>query len=421
LSSRRTAEILSGVTNAASSTGKRTPLRELPIDIWALGFGSLFMDASSELIHSLLPIFMVTTLGVSMVTVGFLEGVAEASASVMKIFSGMLSDYIGKRKLLAVSGYALSAMTKPLFPMAGSIGSVFAARFLDRLGKGIRGAPRDALVAEITPAGMRGAAYGLRQGLDSLGALLGPLLAVGCMIWFANNLRAAMWIGVIPAFIAVALLIIYVREPTRAAPTAAAPASPIVFADLRHLPVRFWLVVVLGAIFTLARFSEAFLVLRGESAGLQIGYVPFVMVVMNLFYAGGAYPAGVAADRFKQRTLMLIGLLFLVIADFVLAFAASPLLVFAGASLWGLHMACTQGLFSKLVAETASPALRGSAFGIFHLVSGVALLCASALAGLLWNVHGPRATFLTGAIFAMLCAFGLIFGIAQRPTRATIS
>jgi MFS family permease len=387
--------------------------------VWALGFGSLFMDASSELIHSVLPIFMVTTFGASMVTVGLIEGAAEACAALTKVFSGALSDYLGKRKLLAVSGYALSACTKPFFPLAPSIGWVFAARFVDRIGKGIRGAPRDALVAEITRPEMRGAAYGLRQALDSVGALLGPLLAVVCMIWFANNIRAVMWIASVPACVAVALLVVYVREPPRIAPAAGHTAAPLAFADLRQLPIRFWLVVILGALFTLARFSEAFLLLRGESAGLKIRYVPFVMVVMNLFYAGAAYPAGAAADRFKQRTLMLIGLCFLVIADLVLAFAASPLFVFAGAALWGLHMACTQGLFAKLVADNASPKLRGTAFGVFHLVSGVALLCASALAGSLWSAHGPRTTFLAGALFATLSAFGLLFGIAQRTARAS--
>jgi MFS family permease len=381
----------------------------LPTAIWALGFCSLFMDASSELIHSLLPVFMVNTLGASMVTVGLVEGVAEATAAITKVFSGALSDYLGKRKFLLVLGYALAALTKPMFPLATSIGWVFTARCVDRIGKGIRDAPRDALVADITPAQLRGAAYGLRQALDSVGALVGPLLALGLMIWLANKIRAVMWIGALPAFIAVALLIIYVREPGKR--TAKGPKSPLTLAAARQLSVRYWLVVLLGGVFTLARFSEAFLVLRAQNVGLKLGYVPIVMIVMNLFYAGAAYPAGAAADRVSHRALLLLGLGLLIAADFVLAFAASPLLVLAGAALWGLHMAFTQGLLSKLVADTAPAELRGTGFGIFNLVSGGALLLASVIAGGLWSSRGPSATFLTSAVFAVVSVIGLLAAV----------
>jgi MFS family permease len=379
--------------------------RALPAGIWALGFGSLFMDTSSELIHSLLPVFMVTFLGASMVTVGIIEGVAEATAAVMKVFSGALSDYLGKRKLLTVSGYALSAFTKPIFPLATSVNWVFTARFVDRIGKGIRDAPRDALVADLTPSQMRGAAYGLRQALDSVGALIGPLLAVALMIWFANNIRVVMWVAVVPAFITVALLLIYVHEPGHVDERAKAPLN---VANTKRLPSRFWIIVLLGAVFTLARFSEAFLVLRAQNVGLGIGYVPIVMIVMNVLYAGAAYPAGVAADHVSQRTLLFIGLTLLIAADLVLAFAASPLIVFVGAALWGLHMAFTQGLLSKLVADTAPAELLGTGFGIFNLVSGGALLLASVIAGSLWSSLGASATFLAGAVFASLALFGLI-------------
>ena len=381
--------------------------RTLPAGIWALGFGSLFMDTSSELIHSLLPVFMVSVLGASMVTVGLIEGVAEATASVMKVFSGALSDYLGRRKFLMVLGYALAAFTKPIFPLAATVGWVFTARFVDRVGKGIRGAPRDALVADITPPQLRGAAFGLRQALDSVGALLGPLLAVVFMMVFANDIRAVMWVAVVPAFVAVALLMIYVREPERERDDPVARA-PLTLADAKRLPLRFWLVVLLGAVFTLARFSEAFLVLRAQDVGLDLGYVPIVMIVMNVFYAGAAYPAGAAADHMSQRTLLLLGLALLIAADLVLAFAASSLLAFVGAALWGLHMAFTQGLLSKLVADTAPAELRGTAFGIFNLVSGGALLLASVIAGALWSFFGAWATFLAGAAFAAVAAIGLL-------------
>ena len=396
-----------------SSNTRRAAWRALPAGIWALGFGSLFMDISSELIHSLLPVFMVTTLGASMITVGIIEGVAEATAAVMKVFSGALSDYLGKRKFLMVLGYALAAFTKPIFPLATSVSWVFTARFVDRVGKGIRGAPRDALVADITPPQMRGAAYGLRQALDSVGALIGPLLAVALMIWFANDIRKVMWVAVVPAFISVALLLIYVREPERA--TADGPAkAPLTLADAKRLPLRYWFVVLVGAVFTLARFSEAFLVLRAQDVGLGLGYVPMVMIVMNVFYAGAAYPSGAAADHVSQRTLLFLGLTLLIAADLVLAFAASPLMVFAGAALWGLHMAFTQGLLSKLIADTAPAELLGTGFGIFNLASGCALLLASVIAGSLWSSLGASATFLAGAVFAAVAAIGLLAAVRHR-------
>jgi MFS family permease len=389
-------------------------LRALPAGIWALGLGSLFMDISSELIHSLLPAFMATVLGASMVTIGLIEGVAEATAAVTKVFSGALSDYLGKRKALLVLGYALAAFTKPIFPLATSIGWVFTARFVDRIGKGIRGAPRDALVADLAPPPLRGAAYGLRQALDSMGAFVGPLLAAAFMVWFADDIRPVMWIAVVPAFVAVALLALCVRESPRAGAEARAPLT---VADARRLPVRYWLVVLLGAVFTLGRFSEAFLLLRAQDVGIALGHVPLVLIAMNVCYAGLAYPCGVAADRVSQRTLLLGGLALLIGADLVLASAASPPPVLVGAALWGMHMALTQGLLSKLVADTAPAELRGTAFGVFNLVSGGALLLASVIAGALWNAAGPSATFLAGAAFALATAIGLLaYRTAPRTT-----
>jgi MFS family permease len=383
--------------------------RKLPPDIWALGFGSLFMDSSSELIHSLLPVFLVSTLGASLVTVGFLEGVAEATAAILKVFSGALSDYFGKRKPLMIFGYALSACTKPIFPLAQTVAWVFGARFADRVGKGIRGAPRDALVADITPPETRGAAYGLRQGLDSVGAWVGPLLAVLFMGWFGGDIRKVMWIAVIPAVITVAVLVIYVREPEHKTGSA---KPKLRLADARRLPLRYWLVVLLGGFFTLARFSDAFLVLRAQSVGLPLRYVPVIMIVMNVVYAGLSWPAGAAADRMSARTLLFLGLVVLAAADLVLAEAKTPAVTFAGAALWGLHMALTQGLLSKLVADVSPPDLLGSAFGVFNLVTGVALLLASVIAGSLWATWGPPATFMAGAVFAAIAALG-VFGAGR--------
>lgn len=379
----------------------------MPAGVWALGFVSMFMDISSELIHSLLPLFMSTVLGASMMTIGMVEGVAEATASVAKVFSGTISDHFGKRKIIAVLGYSLAAVTKPVFPLATSMGWVFAARFVDRIGKGIRGAPRDALVADITPRGMRGAGYGIRQSLDSVGAFLGPLLAVAFMAWFENDIRTVLWVAVLPAFFAVALLVLGVHEPERAEDPSFV-RNHLTTIDIKRLPLRYWLIVLLSLTFTLARFSEAFLVLRAQDVGLAIGYVPMVMIVMNIAYAATAYPAGIAADRFSPRLLLISGLALLVAADVVLAASASPSSVLEGAALWGVHMGLTQGLFAKLVADVAPAELRGTAFGIFNLAGGGALLLASVIAGTIWSALGAPATFLAGATFAMLAVIGLL-------------
>lgn len=384
-----------------------TTYRGLPTGIWGLGFVSMFMDISSELVHSLLPVFMATVLGTSMLTIGVIEGFAEGAAAITKVFSGAISDHSGKRKLLAVVGYALSAITKPVFPLATTIGWVFGARFVDRIGKGIRGAPRDALVADIAPVHLRGAAYGLRQALDSVGAFIGPLLAVIFMIWFTNDIRTVLWVAAGPAFIAVLLLIIAVHEP-ETQERAADPRKRLTLADTRRLPMRYWLVVALGAVFTLARFSEAFLILRAQDVGLAMVYVPMILIVMNVFYSLFAYPSGAMADRLSARKLLVLGLVLLVVADVVLAMAASPWIAFVGAAFWGLHMALTQGLISKLVADTAPADLRGTGFGVFNLISGAALFLASVIAGSLWSAFGASATFSAGASFAILAAMGLL-------------
>jgi MFS family permease len=393
---------------AGSARRAKSAFRALPVGIWVLGFGSMFMDISSEIVHSLLPVFLAGPLGASMIAIGLLEGLAEATAAATKVASGALSDRLGKRKALLVAGYALAAFTKPVFPLAGSIGWVFAARCVDRIGKGIRGAPRDALVADIAPARLRGAAYGLRQSLDAVGAFLGPLLAVAGMAFFADDVRAVMWVAVLPAFITVALLGFGIREPERG-PAAPSARRPLSLAEAKRLDRRYWQVVVLGAVVTLARFSEAFLILRASDVGLPLGWVPLVLIVMNVFYAALAYPAGAAADRMSRRALLVLALAFLIAADLVLAFAAAPLAALAGAALWGLHMAFSQGLLAKLVADAAPSALHGTAFGIFNLVSGAALLLASAIAGALWSAFGAPAAFMAGAAFAALAAAGLKF------------
>lgn len=390
--------------------------RGLPKSIWALGLVSLFMDSSSELIHSLLPIFMATALGASAASIGIIEGIAEAAAAITKVFSGTISDYFRKRKFLVLLGYGLAALTKPIFPLAASIEWVFAARLIDRIGKGIRGAPRDALIADIVPAQLRGAAYGLRQALDSVGAFVGPLLAVVFMLWLANDIKSVLWVAVVPAFVAVLLIIIAVHEPVETESTVGA-RNRLALVGAGRLPMRYWFIVALGAVFTLARFSEAFLLLRARDVGLSAGFAPVIMIIMNTAYAIFAYPAGAAADRIATRILLAFGLGVLVAADVALAVASSPRIVFLGAALWGLHMAFTQGLLSKLVADASPGDLRGTAFGIFNLVSGGALLLASVIAGSLWSAFGAPTAFIAGASFAALAAIGLLlYGAKTRNT-----
>lgn len=371
----------------------------IPRTVWALGFVSLFMDISSEMIHALLPLFLTAGLGASMLVVGLVEGVAEATAAVTKVFSGFLSDRTGRRKPMILAGYLLGALSKPLFPLAGAPGMVLAARFADRVGKGLRGAPRDALVADVAPEAIRGRAYGVRQALDTAGAFIGPALAILLMALFVNDMRMVFWFAVIPAVLAVLCVAIGVED--RVVDGAKAARPPIRFKDLRRLPRGFWSIVALGIAFTLARFSEAFLILRATAAGLPLALAPSVLILMNVVYALGAYPAGVWSDRARPKTLLLWGLAALIAADLMLAFAANLAIVFAGIALWGVHMALTQGLLAKLVAQEAPDDLRGSAFGVFSLAAGVAMLGASAIAGFLWEASGSSATFLAGAAFAL--------------------
>lgn len=381
-------------------------LREIPPAIWALGFVSLLMDVSSEIIHALLPVYLVAVLGTSMVTVGFIEGIAEATASITKVFSGALSDWLGKRKWLAVAGYGLAAVTKPIFPLATSVGWLVAARFIDRIGKGIRGAPRDALVADLAPAHVRGASFGLRQSLDTVGAFLGPALAVGLMWLLTDNFQAVFWFAVIPAFLAVGLLVVAVREPERPEGLRKVRA-PLSRQELGRLGAAYWWVVAIAVTFSIARFSEAFLILRAQAAGLPVMWVPMVLVLMNVVYALAAYPAGALSDSANRMTVLSLGLGILIAADLVLAAAGGLVGVAVGVALWGLHMGFTQGLLATLVADTAPEELRGTAYGIFNLLSGLALLVASILAGALWDRIGPEATFLTGAGFTALALIGL--------------
>ena len=373
-------------------------LNRIPKGVWVLGGVSLLMDVSSEMIHSLLPLFMATTLGASVIIIGLIEGLAEATALIIKVFSGVLSDYLGKRKGLAMLGYGLGALSKPLFAMAGSSGMVLSARMIDRVGKGIRGAPRDALVADVTPSEIRGAAYGLRQSLDTIGAFLGPLLAVGLMLLWNNDFHTIFWVAVIPGVLSIALLWFGLSEPKT--PVTDKRTNPLRRENLKKLSAAYWWVVGLGALFTLARFSEAFLVLRAYQMDIPLFAIPLVMVAMNLVYSLSAYPFGKMSDSMNHTRMLQAGLLVLI-----------------GVGLWGIHMGMTQGLLAAMIAHTAPAELRGTAFGMFNLISGIALLLASTGAGILWETLGAASTFYAGAAICAIVLAGMRFTPAAYQQR----
>ncbi len=382
-------------------------LKKMPKGVIALGFVSMFMDISSEMIHSILPVFMVTVLGTSALWVGIVEGIAEATASILKIFSGAISDWIGRRKPLLLLGYGLATVTRPLFPLAENVQMVLLARFTDRIGKGIRVAPRDAFVADVTPEGMRGAAYGLRQTMDTIGAFTGPLIAVLLMLWSVNNFKLVFWASMVPALLVLLIIIFAIKEPTREKSTEKKP-FPLKKEQLKQLNKAFWFVSLLGAVLTLARFSDAFLILRGNSLGLSAAYAPMILIAMNVVYSLSAWPVGILSDRIGRTGLLALGIGALIVADILLAAAAGPVLLFAGAACWGLHMGLTQGILTTLVAEAAPAHLRGTAFGMFNLLTGIALLLASVIAGALWKSFGPGHTFIAGAVFSAIALGGYL-------------
>lgn len=393
--------------------------RGIPRGIWALGMVSLLMDVSSEMIHALLPVYLVVGLGTTALTVGLIEGIAEATANVTKVFSGALSDWLGRRKVLAALGYGLAALSKPIFPLAPTVGWLFAARFIDRVGKGLRGAPRDAMIADMATKGTRGAAFGLRQSLDTTGAFLGPLLAIALMWATMDNFRAVFWVAVLPGALSFLVIALMVREPPR--PAGLRPVrTPLARAELRRLGPAYWGVVGLACLFSLARFSEAFLILKAQSVGVDLMLVPMVLVVLNVVFSLAAYPAGALSDRIGKRGLLCAAIIALGVADLLLATAGGMAALWAGVALWGLHLGLSQGLLAALVAETAPAELRGTAFGMFNLATGVALLLASVGAGWLWQAAGPGATFLAGAVLAglTLLALARMPGAAARPQGA---
>lgn len=386
--------------------------KKLPATIWALGFVSLLMDTSSEIVHGLLPVFLISSLGASYSMVGLIEGVGEGSSLVLKVFSGPLSDWWGKRKPLVILGYAMGAISKPLFAIAPTPLMVFGARLFDRTGKGIRGAPRDALVADTAPPELRGEAFGLRQSLDTVGAFIGPLIAILLMELTGGNYRLIFWLAVVPGVLSVIVLLFGVKESE---PKEGTNRRRLSWASTKEFRQEFWVVIGIAAVSQMARFSEAFLILRAQNLGLSLSLSPVVLVAMNIVYALFAYPVGWLSDRVRREKLILVGFFILGVADLFLALGPNLVFIFGGIVLWGLHMGMTQGVLAAIVADHSPSDLKGTAFGLFNLFSAIALLLASGVAGVLWDSYGPKITFLTSAILATLGVI-LLFFLPQKQT-----
>ncbi|OJU12180.1 MAG: MFS transporter [Caulobacterales bacterium 68-7] len=383
----------------------------VPRTVWVLGVVSLLMDVSSEMIQALLPIYMVVSLGASAALIGLVEGFSVAVATAVKFGAGFVSDRVSRPKWLAVAGYGLAALSKPIFPLAASVEGVLIAKGVDRIGKGIRTAPRDALVAAVTPKEIRGRAYGLRKSLDTVGGFVGPLLAIGLMALLAGNIKQVFWLASIPAFFAIALLVLGVSDPPRGDEAGKAPPS---LKGALKLDTATWSMIVLTAVIGLARFSEAFLVMKGLDVGVPESYAPAAIILLHIVFGLAAFPVGALSDRIGRGSLLLLSLAFLAAADVVLAVSTGQIAYYSGVALWGLHMGFSQGLLMTLIADAAPAHLRGSAFGLFSLISGLIALVGNVAAGLLWDSYGPQATFAVGAALSVLCAGGVAGWMARR-------
>jgi MFS family permease len=384
--------------------------KNVPHSVWFLGFVSLFADINSKMIQSTLPLFLVSTLGVNLATVGLIEGIAESTASVLKVFSGALSDYWRKRKGLAIAGYGISALVAPIFALAPNVFWVFVGRFADRVGKGIRVAPRNALVADATPPQHRGAAYGLRQSLDTIGAFSGPLLAT-LFLALGQGYRTIFWISLIPALIGVALLIIGVREPARSPKPS---QNPLQWAVLRELGHGYWILAIAALLFNLGNSSDAFLLLRAQQSGIAPTFVPLAFVVMNFTYGISAYPIGILSDRIGRYGLLIASFLVFALVYLGFAFAQFPWQVWMLLGCYGIYLGMSQGVLLAIVADQVPAESRGTAFGMINLLIGMALLPASLMAGILWQQVSPQATFLLGSGFALAAALLLLGWVLRR-------
>jgi len=384
-------------------------LSRLSPNIALLGLVSLLTATSSAMVYGLLPVFLVKVLGASIGIVGVMEGLAEASNSAMRLLSGITSDWIGRRKPVVAFGYLLSAANKLVFPMAESVSIVFVARLVDRFGKGVRDAPRDALISDLTPSHIRGSGFGLRTALYTMGFVLGPLAAIGLMVASGDNFRLVFAIAVAPAFAAVGILLFAIGEDP--AQSSREARFRIRLSHLSRLPAAFWWSISVASLLSLARYSPAFLVLKASDVGIDPAFVPLILVFTHTVFSAAAYPFGALADRVDHRLQLALAVAVLLAADLVLAAGGTMVTAFLGASLWGLQMGVSEGLLSASVANAAPDDLRGTAFGIYQLAFGLAAFGASGTAGALWSIGGPPLAFGVSACVAA----GVVPVLAFRP------
>lgn len=385
----------------------------IPSTIWMLGLTSLFMDVSTEIVHSVMPIYLVTVLGASPMLVGAIDGVAEATASIMKVFSGALSDWVGRRKPLAIAGYGMAAITRPILPFASTVTEIFALRILDRIGKGVRVAPRDALVADHVRPEILGAAYGLRQGLDTIGALVGPIIAAIVLASSNNDFQWVFWVSCIPAALCVLIISLGVSEAARPADRPR-PAFPLRPSQVRRLRGVFWGSMAIIMLLLIPRFSEGFLLLKAQQSGISVTWVPLLLAAVNLVAAPVSFPAGRLSDRIGRRHLVMSGFAVLVAAQLVLTVTDGPIGVLVGALFWGLHLGMTQGVLAAMIVDHAPADLRGTAFGVFHVASGLAVLVGSFGAGWIWDQLGSTTMFATAAAIGVAGLAALVISSVGR-------
>ncbi|MFZ5862617.1 MAG: MFS transporter [Nitrospirota bacterium] len=380
----------------------RRSMFSLPRTVVMLGVVSLLTDASSEMIYPLLPLFLATTLGAGAAFIGLIEGVAESTASLLKFASGWWSDRLGKRKALVVAGYTVSACARPLVALAGAGWHVLAIRFTDRVGKGLRSAPRDALLAASTPPGSWGNAFGFHRAMDHTGAIIGPLIAMALLAWGLTDLRVLFALAAIPGLLAVAVLVFAVRDDTTVARSV--PAAQPIRLSLAPFSPRFKTVLAVITLFTLGNSSDAFLLLKAHAVGINAAWIPLLWILLHITKAASSTPAGALSDRIGRPRLILAGWMTYAAVYAGFGVADSAWQVWVLFAVYGLFFGLTEGVEKAYVADLAPAEHRGTAYGLYHAAVGMAALPASLLMGLVWEHVSPVAAFGLGAGLALLAS-----------------
>lgn len=367
------------------------------------------MKISSVIVFTLSPLFMTQVLGASIFAVGILEGILEVITLLARIFSGIISDYIHKRKSIIVVGYIFALISRPFLALATRMEDVFLGRAFDRIGNGLDATPRDALVGDLAPPQIKGACYGLRESLSRAGSFAGALLVMALLWLTEGNFSLVFWIGSIPTVLALMVLVIFVKDSPNQQAQHKKPTHKFKLKDLKKLPLPFWLILLLSGLFMLSNFSGAFLILRAEQTGLDLHLTSLVMIIQNLATAGTAYPVGYLSDKMGRRSMMGVGIVLIVCSDLLLAWGGSLYTILGGVLLWGAEIGITQSILAVFLADTCPQDLRGTGFGLFHFINGCCLLLANVFAGWIWHDVNPSAMFLASAVMASCSAFVLPF------------